>query len=194
MSFHHDINASIIGQLILESMNNITKTLFVVAATIALALGTLVSFLSSSASAQVNSTGSDASSIGPELGSQKTVVKPINFTGSIPLHSTINKAISSVIKVPLIEAVSTAQKLIGSNSSATLAILRPLIGYLVYDVHVRNNSNNTSYAVIIDPGNGHVLYHQALTPFTMAGRPSMFAKGGFGGFYTGQNGEFGGNR
>jgi hypothetical protein len=185
-----DKNAYIKGHLILEPMNNNTKTSFV-AATIALALGTLVGVLSSEAFAQANSTDSNASSIGPKLGSQRILVNPINFTGTIPLRSTVNKAISSVIKVPLIEAVSTAQKLIGSNSSATLAILRPLIGYLVYDVHVRNNSNNTSYAVIIDPGNGQVLYRQALTPFTMAGHPSMFAKGGFGEFYAGHKGGLG---
>jgi spore coat protein U-like protein len=169
-------------------MNNIAKTSFVVAAAITLTLGTFASVLSSEASAQANSTGSNATSIGPKFGSQKILVNPINFTGTIPLRSTINKAISSVIKVPLIEAVSTAQKLIGSNSSPTLAVLRPLIGYLVYDVHVRNNSNNTSYAVIIDPGNGQVLYHQALTPFSMAGHSFMFAKGGYGGFYAGHKG------
>jgi hypothetical protein len=172
-------------------MNQITKTSFVVAAAIALALGTFVSVLSSEAFAQANSTGSNASSIGPKVGSQNMVANPINFTGSIPLRSTVNKALFSVIKVPLIEAVSTAQKLIGSNSSATLAILRPLIGYVVYDVHVRNNSNNTSYAVIIDPGNGQVLYHQVLAPFSMAGHPSMFAKGGFGEFYAGHKGGLG---
>jgi hypothetical protein len=172
-------------------MNQFTKTSFVVAAAIALALGTFVSVHSSEASAQANSTGSNSSSIEPKVGSQNMVAHPINFTGSIPLRSTINKAISSVIKVPLIEAVSTAQKLVGSNSSATLAILRPLIGYLVYDVHVRNNSNNTSYAVIIDPGNGQVLYHQVVAPFSMAGHPSMFAKGGFGGSYVGHKGGLG---
>jgi hypothetical protein len=190
MSFHRDMNAYIKGQLIRESMYN-KKTSFVVAAAIALAFGTFVSVLSSEASAQANSTGLTSSSIESKVGSQNMVAHPINFTGSIPLRPTINKAISSVIKVSLIEAVSTAQKLIGSNSSATLAILRPLIGYLVYDVHVRNNSNNTSYAVIIDPGNNQVLYHQVLAPFSMAGHTPMFARGGF---YAGQNGELGGNR
>ena len=173
-------------------MKYIVKTSLVAAAVIALAAGTLVNVLISEASAQANSTGSNASSTGPKVGSQKMVANPINFTGTIPLRSTINKAISSVIKVQLIEAVSTAQKLVGSNSSATLAVLRPLIGYLVYDVHVRNNSNNTSYAVIIDPGNGQVLYHQALTPFSMAGHPSMFAKGGNRGFFLGHRGGLGG--
>ncbi len=173
-------------------MNHFAKTSFVIAAATALAIGTLVSVLNSEAFAQVNSTGSNASSIGPKVGSQKILVNPINFTGSIPLSSTVNKAISSVIKVPLIEAISTAQKLVGSNSSATLAVLRPLIGYLVYDVHVRNNSNNTSYAIIIDPGNGQVLYHQALTPFSLAGHQFMFGHGGIRGFHAGQKGGFGG--
>ena len=191
MLLRSDINVYIYGQLLLRLMNHIVKISFVVAAAIALAIGTFVSVLNTEASAQVNSIGSNASSIGPKVGSQKILVNPINFTGTIPLRSTINKAISSVIKVPLIEAVSTAQKLIGSNSTATLAILRPLIGYLVYDVHVRNNGNNISYAVIIDPGNGQVLYHQALTPFSMAGHPSMFAKGGYGRFYEGHKGGLG---
>ena len=171
-------------------MNHISKTLLVVGAAAVLAIGTFVSVLNSEAFAQADNTGSNASSIGPKVGSQK-IVNAINFTGTIPLHSTINKAISSVIKVSLIEAVSTAQKLIGSNSSATLAVLRPLIGYLVYDVHVRNNSNNTSYAIIIDPGNGQILYHQALTPFSMAGHQFMFGKGGNHGFYAGHKGGLG---
>jgi uncharacterized membrane protein YkoI len=179
MLFHNGMNVYMSGQLVLYSMNHFAKTSFVVAATIALA-ATLVNGLISEASAQTNSNSSNASSIGPKVGSQKIVVNSINFTGSIPLRSTINKAITSMVKVSLIEAVSTAQKLIGSNSSATLAVLRPLIGYLVYDVHVRDNGNNTSYAVIIDPGNGQVLYHQALTPFSMAGHAPMFAKGGNG--------------
>lgn len=172
-------------------MNNIAQTAFVVATSTALVIGIIVSVLSSEVSAQVNSTRSNASSVGPKVANQKIFVNPINFTGTIQLRSTINKAISSIIKVPLIEAVSTAQKLVGSNSSATLAVLRPLIGYLVYDVHVRNNSNNTSYAIIIDPGNGQVLYHQALNPFSLASHPLMLGKGGNGGFYGGHKGGFG---
>src|SRR5690348_11873632 len=116
------MNVYMSGQLILYF--HFAKISSVVAATIVLAIGTCVDvLLNSEASAQPNSTGSNASSMRPEVGSQKMVANPINFTGSIPLRSTINKAISSVIKVPLIEAVSTAQKLIGSNSSATLAAL-----------------------------------------------------------------------
>jgi uncharacterized membrane protein YkoI len=191
MYCYHDINVYIKGQLILESMNHGTKNTFVIIAATALAIGILVTVINSEAFAQVNSTSSNTSSAAPRATNQKNVVNPINFTGTIPLHSTINKAVSSQVKIPLTEAVSTAQKAVGSNSSATLAFLRALNGYIVYDIHVTNNSNNTSYAIIIDPGNGQVLYHQALTPFSSAGHPFMFGKGGAGAFYGGHRGGFG---
>ena len=136
---------------------------------------------SSETLAQVNnsSTGSSANQ-----GNPLTALP--NITGSIPLGPTISGAISSKVKTTLSDAVITAQKTVGSNSSATLAFARPLNGYLVYDVHVRNNSNNTPYAVIVDPGNGKVLYKQALPSSSLggAGHLGMFGERGplFGGY------------
>jgi len=75
-----------------------------------------------------------------------------NITGSIHLRTTISGALSSKVKTSLV----------GTNTSATLGLLRPLYGYLVYDIHVKNDANNTTYAVIVDPGTGKVLYKQAL--------------------------------
>ena len=104
-----------------------------------------------------------------------------NITGSIPLGPTISGAIYSKVKTALSDAVTIAQKAVGSNTSATLAFIRPLNGYLVYDVHVRNNSNNTTTAVIVDAGNGKVLYRQ--TPPSLVfgsfgfGHHSMFGQG-----------------
>jgi hypothetical protein len=61
----------------------------------------------------------------------------------------------------------------------------------VYDIHVRNNSNNTRYAVIVDPGNGKVLYKQALpSSLFAAGHPGMFGKGGKGPFFGGHAGGY----
>jgi uncharacterized membrane protein YkoI len=109
-----------------------------------------------------------------------TTASPLsNITGSIPLRSTISSALSSKVKTTLNDAITIAQKSAGTNTSATLAFIRPLNGYLVYDVHVRNNSNNTTTAVIVDAGNGKVLYKQ--TP------PSLV----FGGFGFGHHGMFG---
>ena len=54
---------------------------------------------------------------------------------------------------------------------------------MVYDIHVKNNANNTTYAVIVDPGNGKVLYKQALT--------SLFGGGGIGHFNMFGQGKMG---
>jgi uncharacterized membrane protein YkoI len=85
-----------------------------------------------------------------------------NITGSIPLRSTISGALSSKVKTSLADAIGIAQKTVGPNTSATLGLLRPLNGYLVYDIHVKNNADNTTHAVIVDPGNGKILYNQPL--------------------------------
>ena len=121
-----------------------------------------------------NSTGSK------NAATAATTAFPLsNITGSIPLGPTISGAIYSKVKTALSDAVTIAQKAVGSNTSATLAFIRPLNGYLVYDVHVRNNNNNTTSAVIVDAGNGKVLYKQ--TP------PSLK----FGDFGFGHHGMFG---
>ncbi|HEY6884793.1 MAG TPA: hypothetical protein VI278_12240 [Nitrososphaeraceae archaeon] len=109
-----------------------------------------------------------------------------NITGSIPLRSTISGALSSKVKTSLSDAIGIAQKSVGPNTSATLGLLRPLNGYLVYDIHVKNNANNATNAVIVDPGNGKVLYKQAL--------PSLLGGGigHFGMFGQGKMGQFSG--
>jgi uncharacterized membrane protein YkoI len=109
-----------------------------------------------------------------------------NITGSIPLRSTISGALSSKVKTSLSDAIGIAQKSVGPNTSATLGLLRPLNGYLVYDIHVKNNANNSTNAVIVDPGNGKVLYKQAL--------PSLLGGGigHFGMFGHGKMGQFSG--
>ncbi len=71
-------------------------------------------------------------------------------------------ALSSKVKTSLSESIGIAQKAVGPNTSATLGILRPLNGFLVYDIHVKNNADNTTHAVVVDPGNGKVLYNQPL--------------------------------
>src|SRR5919199_409146 len=112
-----------------------------------------------------------------------------NITGSIPIGPTINGAIYSKVRTALSDAISIAQKSLGSNTSATLAFIRLLNGYLVYDVHVRNNSNNTTTAVIVDAGNGKALYKQ--TPPSLvfgdfgSGHYGMFGKGKMGPFSGG---------
>ena len=118
-----------------------------------------------------------------------------NITGSIPLRDIISSAISSKIKTSLSDAITIAQRIVGTNTSATLAFIRSLNGYLVYDVHVRNNNNNTTTAVIVDAGNGKVLYKQ--TPPSLLfgnfgfGHYGMFGKGTKGPSFGGYGGSDG---
>jgi hypothetical protein len=165
-------------------MNRLTKTLFSFVAAITLVTGMLAVSVDSQASAQVSNSSSNAT-LAAKATNPKSFRNVINITGTVPLGSTINKALTSEIKTTLTDAISIAQKFVGSNSSATLALLRPLSGYLVYDVHVTNKSNNTSYAIIVDPGSGQVLYHQAIPTLSLSGHQFMFGQGAAGPFFRG---------
>ena len=156
----------------------------------------LTAAVSSEVLAQTTTTNSTASK---NAITASTTASPLfNITGSIPLGPTISGAISSKAKTNLSDAVTIAQKAVGTNTSATLAFIRPLNGYLVYDVHVRNNSNNTTTAVIVDAGNGKVLYKQ--TPPSLVfgnlglGHHGIFGQGKMGPWFGGHgiNGGRGG--
>jgi uncharacterized membrane protein YkoI len=177
-------------------MNRDIKLMTFTIAAVVLSIGLLLTAFHSEALAQISSSSSKNATTAAKpstTGSPKQGNLPNalpSITGSIPLGSTITGAISSKVKTTLSEAITTAQKTVGSNSSATLAFIRPLNGYLVYDIHVRNNSNNTRYAVIVDPGNGKVLYKQALPSSLSAGdHTSIFGKGLRGSFSGGCGGH-----
>jgi uncharacterized membrane protein YkoI len=174
---------------------DIKSTIFTIAAVVLTVALLLTAFhsevlgqISGSSSKNATAAAEPSTTGSPKQGNLPNALPSI--TGSIPLGSTITGAISSKVKTTLSEAITTAQKTVGSNSSATLAFIRPLNGYLVYDIHVRNNSNNTRYAVIVDPGNGKVLYKQALpSPLSAGDHAGMFGKGMTGPFYGGYRGH-----
>lgn len=174
----------------------VSKNVLAYGAIFVAAILLLTAAVSSAVLAQTSNTGSKNAATAATTTSpnQRNLpnASPVNITGSIPLGSTISSAISSKVKTNLSDAVIIAQKAVGSNTSATLAFIRPLNGYLVYDVHVKNNSNNTSYAVIVDPGNGKILYKQ--TPPSLvfgfgSGHHGMFGKGKMGPFFGGYGGS-----
>ena len=117
---------------------------------------TLVGLIYSSqfVTAQVNNTTASPT---PETVDRAEKQQQLNITGSIPLQSTISQALRSEIQVPMAEAITTAQNTAGGNSSVIAAFLSPLKGFLVYNIGVMS-ANNTLYKVIVDPGNGEVLY------------------------------------
>jgi plastocyanin len=84
-----------------------------------------------------------------------------NITSSINLMNIIHQAIGSKINVSLSEAAIAAEG-IGNNSRAVVAYLEEENRYLVYDIIVMDTSMNFS-KVIVDPGNGHLLFSKQLS-------------------------------
>jgi uncharacterized membrane protein YkoI len=169
----------------LENKNVVAYGIIVVASILL-----LTATVSSAVLAQTSSAGSKNATTATTSPNQRNLpnASTVNITGSIPLGPTISGAIYSKVKTTLSDAVTIAQKAVGSNTSATLAFIRPLNGYLVYDVHVRNNSNNTTTAVIVDAGNGKVLYKQ--TPPSLVFGGFGFGSGHYGMFGKGKTGPF----
>jgi uncharacterized membrane protein YkoI len=104
--------------------------------------------------AQVNDTTTSPT---VETANRTEKQQQVKMTGSIPLQSTISQALRSEIQVPMTEAITTAQSTVGGNSSVVAAFLRPLKGFLVYNIGIMG-ANNTLHKVIVDPGNGEVLF------------------------------------
>jgi uncharacterized membrane protein YkoI len=154
------------------------KLLMMYGAIVVAAAILLTATVSSAVLAQGVSTASKNATTGTTASPNQANNLP-NITGSIPLRTTISGALSSKVKTSLIDAIGIAQKSVGTNTSSTLGLLRPLNGYLVYDVHVKNNADNTIYAVIVDPGSGKVLYKQAL-PSVVGGGVGHFGMFGQG--------------
>jgi hypothetical protein len=162
-----------------------SKRLLMYGAIVVAAVSLLTATVSSGVLAQgVNSAPGNATT------SPNQVSNLPNITGSIPLRTTISQALLPKVKTSLSDAIVIAQKAVGPNTSAVLGLLRPLNGFLVYDIHVRNKADNTTHAAIVDPGNGKILYNQPLASLFDGGGSighfGMFGQGrmgpGFGGY------------
>ncbi len=99
-----------------------------------------------------------------------------NWTSSVSLFSPVIDAIKSKIHTTLNDATTNALKAVGggSNSSAVAAFIHPERGFLVYDVFVLDTNDNI-HRVIVDPGNGKVLFNQPMSLMAMMAmmHPSM---------------------
>lgn len=130
-----------------DLLRNNKKVIIPVVAVVAAALVGLVFFSSSDAFAQQsNGTGTN------NLPYATSGAKPtINGTISVP------QIIKNQIKVSFSDAAKTAGDAI-SGGTVVAGHLGVMQGYLVYTFNVLNTSNNQAYIVIVDPGNGQVLY------------------------------------
>ena len=81
----------------------------------------------------------------------------IKVNGTIKVEETVKNYIKDSIKIPFESAASTAAKQI-INGSIIGGHIDGMSGFLVYKFMVVNPENETLYKVIVDPGNGQVLY------------------------------------
>jgi len=84
------------------------------------------------------------------------------ISGSVNVGDTIKNYINTSKKVSFIEAATTAQKQV-TNGFIVDGSLDVEQGYLVYTFDV-NTSNNVRHEIVIDAGNGQVLYKSDAMP------------------------------
>jgi hypothetical protein len=105
-----------------------------------------------------------------------------NITGSIPLESTIAKAIASQVHISLANASTTAEKAVGANAHSIAVRIGIVHGFLVYMALVHDMNSGTFHGVLVDPGSGKVL---ASTPIPSAAIGMMMGSGGMMGMMMG---------
>jgi hypothetical protein len=116
--------------------------------------------------------------IGHKMMGNSTMSK---ITGSVNVADAIKNFTKDNQKVPFSAASATAEKQV-ANGNVLGGHIGIAQGYLVYTFFVVNPENQTGYKVIVDPGNGQVLYTSegnALGTFGHGG-PGMFGHGGPG--------------
>jgi hypothetical protein len=106
-----------------------------------------------------NSQGPSTSS--PSSLPTNTALSSPNWVGSIQVSNALSQMIQSKVHTTLGNAAASAEKAVGINSHATSANLGEERGYLVYTVRIVDGNSN-SHKVIVDPGNGRVLFDQGI--------------------------------
>ena len=106
-----------------------------------------------------NSQGPSTSS--PSSLPTNTALSSPNWVGSIQVSNALSQMIQSKVHTTLGNAAAGAEKAVGINSHATSANLGEERGYLVYTVRIMDGNSN-SHKVIVDAGNGRVLFDQSI--------------------------------
>ena len=103
------------------------------------------------------------------------------INGSVSLANEASNFINENVNVSFIEAAQTAQGQV-TNGTVFGGHLGVVQGYLVYTFFVANTANQTGHLVVVDAGNGNVLYTSEGQPFGSFGHPMMFGPSGGHGF------------
>ncbi len=107
---------------------------------------------------------------------------PIN--GSVNVAHEATNFINENVKVSFVTAAQTAQGQV-ANGTALGGHLGVLQGYLVYTFFVANTYNQTGHLIVVDSGNGNVLYTSESQSFGALLHSMMLGP-------WGENGRFGG--
>ena len=118
----------------------------------------------------------------PALAQTNSTATAPELRGSVSIANATNDFVRDNVKVSFNDAASTAQSQV-SNGVVLGGKLTVAQGFLVYSFNVANYDAGTSRIVIVDAGNGSVLYTSDEMPLHYGGL------GGFGG--CGHHGGFG---
>jgi hypothetical protein len=86
----------------------------------------------------------------------------VNLTGTIEVDKAIAEAFKSKVTINIIDAITTAQNSVGPNSTVKEVELTEAHGYLVYKMKIIGEDMK-KYKVLVDPGNGSILYQKEIT-------------------------------
>jgi hypothetical protein len=104
------------------------------------------------------------------------------INGSVSLANEASNFINENVKVSFVAAAQTAQGQV-TNGTVLGGHIGIVQGYLVYTFFAADAANQTGHLVVVDAGNGHVLYTSEGQSLGSFGNPMMFgAWGGHGGF------------
>ena len=119
----------------------------------------------------------------PALAQANSTATAPELHGSVSIANATNDFVRDNVKVSFNDAASTAQSQV-SNGVVLGGKLTVAQGFLVYSFNVANYDAGSSRIVIVDAGNGSVLYTSDEMPLHYGG-----LGGGFGG--CGHHGGFG---
>jgi uncharacterized membrane protein YkoI len=95
------------------------------------------------------------------------------INGSVSVANETGNFISENVKVPFVAAAETVQGQV-TNGTVLGGHLGVVQGYLVYKFFVMDTGNQTGHLVVVDAGNGNVLYTSEGQSFGSFGHPMRF--------------------
>jgi hypothetical protein len=108
-----------------------------------------------------NTSNPDSSQINSPPGNGGTG-NTSNTSGTISIISPIVNGFKSLMRVSLLDAITTAQNSLGGNSTTVAAFIHPSNGFIVYDTYVLD-ANNNIHKIVVDPANGRILISEPLS-------------------------------